>query len=113
MPERPPSYCAPGTRGATRPARRELGRVGVMTLTNAREKARKWRELVASGIDPSDQEEAQRRAQVVRRKTTFGAVAEDFIRDKLPGERKGKDVEREIRLDLMPNWENLPITEIT
>ncbi len=99
--------------GSDTPARRELGRVGVMTLTSAREKARKWRELVASGIDPSDQEEAERRAQIVRRETTFGAVAEDFIRDKLPGERKGKDVEREIRLDLLPKWENLPITEIT
>jgi integrase len=99
--------------GSDTPARRELGRVGVMTLTGAREKARRWREMVASGIDPSDQEEAERRAQIVRRKTTFGAVAEDFIREKLPSERKGEDVEREIRLDLLPKWESLPITEIT
>ncbi|MBR1156870.1 site-specific integrase [Bradyrhizobium sp. JYMT SZCCT0428] len=99
--------------GSNTASRRELGRAGVMTLTSAREKARKWRELVARGIDPSDQEESERRAQIVKRKTTFGAVAEDFIREKLPSERQGKDVERQIRKDLLPHWEALPITEIT
>ena len=40
-------------------------------------------------------------------------MAEAFIREKLPGERKGKDVEREIRRDLMPRWRDRPITSIT
>jgi len=39
-------------------------------------------------------------------------VAEDFIKEKLPGERKGRDVEREIRRDLMPRWKDRPITSI-
>jgi integrase len=40
-------------------------------------------------------------------------VAEDFIRDKLPGERKGPEVERDVRRDLIPAWGTRPITEIT
>ncbi len=69
--------------------------------------------MVRRGIDPADEEERQRYAAILKRQTTFAAVAEDFIRDKLPGERKGKDAEREIRRDLLPNWEKLAITEIT
>ncbi|MCK1641926.1 integrase family protein [Bradyrhizobium sp. 157] len=99
--------------GSDTPSRRELGRAGLMTLAAAREKARKWRELVERGVDPSEQEERERTDQLLKRRTTFAAVAEDFIREKLPGERNGKDIEREIRKDLLPNWKDLPITEIT
>lgn len=95
------------------PTRREIGRVDVMTLADAREKAKKWRALVAKGVDPSVQEERDRAAEIQKRKTTFGAVAEDFIRDKLPAERKGKDVENEIRRELLPKWKSKPIADIT
>jgi hypothetical protein len=94
-------------------SRRELGRVGVMTLVDAREKAGKWRTLVDKGIDPARQEEAERAERLRKQKITFRAVVEDFIREKLPSERKGKDVEREIRRDLMPVWEAKAITDIT
>jgi len=73
-----------------------------MSLSDARETARQWRDLVQRGIDPADQIRDQRLAEAQKRQTTFAAVAGDFIRDKLPGERKGKDVEREIRRDLLP-----------
>jgi integrase len=99
--------------GQTTAARRELGRVGVMDLSKAREEARKWQKLIAAGIDPADQAARDRAAEIQKRKTTFSAVAEDFIRDKLPSERKGKDVEREIRRDLLPKWSTLGITEVT
>jgi hypothetical protein len=98
--------------GSDSPARRELGRVGVMTLADAREKANIWRGLVAKGIDPSIQEERDRAAEVRKIKTTFGSVAEDFIKDKLPFERKRVDVEKEIRRELMPAWESKPIADI-
>ena len=44
---------------------------------------------------------------------TFAAVAEDFIKDKLSGERKGREVERDIRREFMPKWAKLPIAQIT
>ena len=48
-----------------------------------------------------------------QRRNTFAAVAEDFIADKLPGERKGRECERDIRRELLPLWAKRPIAEIT
>lgn len=99
--------------GSESPSRREIGRCSAMSLSDARETARQWRDLVKKGIDPTDEIRRQRSAENQKRQTTFAAVAEDFIRDKLPGERKAKDVEREIRRDLLPKWASLPISEIS
>jgi Arm DNA-binding domain len=98
---------------AKNPTRRALGVYDALTLENARIKARKWIEQLQKGEDPALQEERDRERNIERQKTTFGAVAEDFHREKLPGERKGEDVWREIRRDLLPRWENLPISDIT
>jgi integrase len=99
--------------GGDSPSRREIGKCDDLTLAEARETARKWRELVRRGIDPADQAARERATELQKRRTSFAAVVEDFIRDKLPGERKGRDVEREIRKDLLPQWDRLAITEIT
>jgi integrase len=99
--------------GSDSPSRREIGKCDDITLSDARERARQWRELVRKGVDPADEAERERYAEILKRQTTFAAVVEDFIRDKLPGERKGKDAEREIRRDLLPKWEKLAITEVT
>jgi integrase len=97
---------------ASSPSRREIGICDVITLTDAREKARQWRLLVGQGIDPRAQEATERAALVRQAATTFESVVEDFIRDKLPGERIGKSIEQEIRRDLLPRWKDKPITSI-
>ena len=99
--------------GATSASRREIGNCSVLTLSEARDRAREWDKLVKKGIDPAQEEERARSAEIRKGKTTFGAVAEDFIATKLPTERKGKDAEREIRRDLMPPWGDLAITDVT
>lgn len=99
--------------GSASPSRREIGSCTDISLTDAREKARKWRSLVGQGIDPLVVEAAERAATARKQAMTFASVAEDFIKEKLPGERKGKDVEREIRRDLMPRWMDKPIASIT
>ena len=40
-------------------------------------------------------------------------MAEDFIAEKLPSERKGREVERDIRREFIPAWGDRPITELT
>ena len=58
--------------GSSTPSRREIGNCVDITLTAAREKARKWRSLVAQGIDPAVEEEitaAER--SIVRRAATL------------------------------------------
>jgi len=99
--------------GNSTPARREIGGCADITLTDAREKARKWRSLVAQGIDPAAEEERQRQEMLRNQAITFAAVADDFIQQKLPTERKGKAVERDIRRDLLPEWSKRPIGSIT
>ncbi|KZD23952.1 hypothetical protein A4A58_25505 [Tardiphaga robiniae] len=99
--------------GSDTPSRREIGKVGDITLTDARDKARMWRDLIRHGIDPAVQAQRDRATEIEKRQLTFEAVVSDFIRDKLPSERKGKDAEREIKRDLLPKWASKAITEIT
>lgn len=93
--------------------RREIGDCGAITLEVARNKARRWLELIKQGIDPQLEEERSQQAEQRQRQNTFAAVAEDFIREKLPEERKGRETERDIRRELIPAWGKLPITAIT
>jgi len=95
------------------PTRRALGSYGELTLAEAREKASHWRKLIARGVDPQIQEQRDKQAALRQQRTTFAAVAEDFIKDKLPGERKGREVELEIRREFLPRWGKRPISEIT
>jgi integrase len=98
--------------GSKNPTRRALGSYGELTLEQARNKARDWLELLRRGIDPRVHEERQRQAELRHQRNTFAAVAEDFIKEKLPGERKGREVERDIRRDFLPAWGRRPIAEV-
>ena len=89
------------TPGAS-PTRRAIGAYPKISLENARLKAQHWTELLGKGIDPADDERRQRAAEQRKRDTTFATVAKDFIKDKLPRERRGKAAERELRRDLIP-----------
>jgi integrase len=99
--------------GSANPTRRALGEYPAVSLAEARQKAGEWRKLVKRGVDPSVQEATQRRAEARQRANTFGTVADDFIAEKLPGERSREEVERTIRRVLVPLWGDRPITEIT
>ena len=119
--------------GADNPTRRALGEYGAITLETAREKARDWIKMIQRGIDPKEVEEQQLREAARARKNSVAAVAEDFIREKVLGpkfydewsslewktipqgrplERKGLEVTRDIRREIIPRWGKLPITEL-
>jgi integrase len=99
--------------GGRNPVHMTLGVVGAITLADARAKARRWIEQINSGVDPRAEEERCARAEAAAARNSFAAVAEDFITEKLPSERKGKEVEQDIRRELIPDWGRRPITEIT
>ncbi len=106
--------------GHPNPTRRSLGTYGALSLEKAREKARRWSELIAKGIDPASEEERLKLQEQRRRANTFAAVAEDYIRLVLigpdrdnPRQRRGKEVERDIRRAFIPLWGARPIAEIT
>src|SRR6516162_4090982 len=77
------------------PTRRSLGLYGQLSLEAARTKARAWHELLRRGRDPAEQEAQERLAEQRKRANTFGAAAEDFIRDKLNHERQGVEAARD------------------
>jgi integrase len=83
-----------------------LGEVGRLTLADARAKARTWLVLIDAGRDPRDVERADRDA-------TCGNAMEDFLRLRVKGQRKAKDVAREMRTELLPRWGGKPLTAIT
>lgn len=101
-------FCAryPGAKHFTR---RALGHVGRMTLAQAREAARAWLAELAAGHDPTQTQQPS----PARAPDTFARVAEQFIARKLPSQRRGERVAREIRKELLPHWGTRPITEIT
>jgi integrase len=98
--------------GSPNPARRSLGGYGEISLEQARAKAREWLALIQRGVDPGAELERARVAEQRKTATTFGAVAQAFIEEKLPQERRGRETERILRKDVIPVWQNRPIAEI-
>ena len=48
-----------------------------------------------------------------KRANSFAAVFEDFVNEKLAGERQGRDVERDMRKEFLSVWVKRPIAGIT
>src|SRR6516164_4973840 len=107
--------------GSSNPTRRSLGQYGALTLEAARAKARTWLELVARGIDPAEQIEAERRQRERARRVTFGAVIEDYIRLEVhgprgeanPRQRAAAATVKVLRDVLVPLFGHRPVTELT
>ena len=93
--------------GSNNPTRRTLGEYDVMSLEEARDRAREWRKLVKKKIDPGAEEQR-------KRENSFRAVAEQFIayiqRQKL---RTASVMEYRLRETFIEKWGGRPITEIT
>lgn len=106
--------------GSKHPTRRAIGEYGVITIDDARARAREWLELIRKGVDPQRHEENQRRENQRRQVNSFNLVAEEFIRlsvigpdPEKPKQRRGHLVAREIRREFIDRWEGRPVTEIT
>jgi integrase len=99
--------------GSSNPTRRALGEYPALSLEQARERAREWRELIRKGIDPKAEVERLRREELRKQQTTFGAVAEDYIALRVKAQRRVVETEREIRKELIAPWGSRPITAIT
>jgi hypothetical protein len=100
------------------PARRVLGRYrDTFGLADARVKAAEWQKLIDAGKDPAEVEkqekEQQERAKQLANKRTFVAIAEDFIEQKTNKERKGAEIERDIRREFIPAFGGKPMAEVT
>jgi len=100
----------PGGKGATR---RVIGEYGVMSLAEARDKAREWQRLLSEGKDPSVEEDRRKASELRKLENSFASVAEAYFehmkRQKL---RRAHEVERDIRREFVSRWGKRPVTDI-
>jgi integrase len=99
--------------GFKHPAPRQLGSCDALTLEEARHKARDWLKLIARGIDPAERERELADAAARKRANSFAAVFEDFLREKLAGERQGGNAARSMRTEFLAAWDKRPVADIT
>lgn len=99
--------------GSVNPVRREIGRVGAVTLEAARDKAREWKALIRAGQDPAIVEERRRLAAALARERTFKAVAEDYFVRKLATLKSGARTRQRFERHLFPKLAKKPVGEIT
>ena len=94
--------------------RRKLAPLAPNSLDRAREKARKWTDLISKGHDPAREEEREQRKALQKRATTFAAVAGDYLANEVrPRQRNAPQVEREFDRVLIPLWGSRPITDVS
>lgn len=84
-----------------------------LSLADARTEARKMIADAQAGIDPEARKAAVRAAAAKRKRNTFGAVAADFIESHAKKLKSRAQVERLIRVELLPHWADRPIASIT
>jgi integrase len=109
-------YAVRRCAGAQQPTWVMLGVYPVISLAEARAKAREALGALAQGQDPAALVEAKRRqkeeTERQRKANTFGTVVELFIRQHLPRLRTARSVEAMIRRELIPVLGDKPIGEI-
>lgn len=106
--------------GSPNPTRRSIGEYGAIDLESARQRARHWHDLIRAGKDPADAEAAERLAEARRKENSFASVAEEFLRLAVIGpdrenplQRKGLEVERDLKREFISRWGKRPVTDIT
>jgi Arm DNA-binding domain len=83
-----------------------------LSLADARDKARHWRDLIRRGIDPKVEEERARLAEIRKNAATFDAVAEEFLQRHIKGQRQEVETSRLVWKHLIEPWRNRPIADI-
>ena len=107
--------------GTPNPTRRTIARVGVLSIAEARDKARSWLDLISRGIDPAEQIERAKAEADRKRHDTIAALAEVYIQSAVKGPRfpdkprmrKWEQTEQNIRDILVPLFGERPIAELT
>jgi integrase len=110
------SYAGP-LRAEPVPPEDELLDLSVLTLGQAREKARLWRRLIQRGLDPDVEAKRRRSEREARERRiaadSFEAVAQRFIAEYVADKRTAKDIAALIEAKLVSHWGTRPIIGIS
>ena len=98
--------------GSSNPTRRAVGEYPTLTLEKARKTARAWLDLIGAGIDPKEETERKKRAELRKRADTFESAVDEYAKRVLPKQRRGKIVEHELRQEFCERWGGRAITSI-
>jgi integrase len=99
-------------RNPKNPTRRALGEYGVITLDDARQKARDWLALIQKGKDPKTEEARQRAAELRSQSNTFAHVAEEFLSRHAAKLAHAAQARRIVEAEFVRRWGQRPIKEI-
>jgi integrase len=99
--------------GKANPTGPTLGKVGVMSLADARDKCRAWDKAIKAGTDPRELERQKKEQEEETRAVTVAAVWADYARIHLSKKRSGRKTAQDVERDVLPLWGTRPITEIT
>jgi integrase len=100
-------------KGWPNPIRVTIGDATAMKLTDARQEASDVLKACRAGVDPREVRKAKAEEAERQRKSTFAAVAEDFIQQHVVKLRSKKYEEAEIRRHLIAHWGKRSIAGIT
>lgn len=98
--------------GSDNPTARRIGDYPAMSLAQAREIARGWRDDLRQGIDPKVKLERQRQEEARQRAQTFEFAFEDYAKDHLRDLRSGAQVRSAVERLAYPKWADIPLKEI-
>ena len=98
--------------GTRQPIRLRAGHFPTTPVAEIRQRGRKLRHDLDSGIDPRAVKREQLLAEVAERARQFDAIAEQFIQ-RLAGARTARAIELRIRRELITRWGDRPIDKIT
>lgn len=98
--------------GSTNPTARRIGSYPAMSLSEARQIAREWRDDLSGKTDPKAKRAELNRQEARRRANTFSAAFEAFAQDHLTTLRTGAVVRRDVLRQAFPAWADRPLSEI-
>jgi integrase len=98
--------------GSSNPTARRIGTYPALSLAQARQIAREWREDISKGVDPKVKEAEKLREEARRHADTFAAAFAVYAEEKLGRLRTGAESVRTIERHAMDVWGQRPISEI-
>lgn len=90
-----------------------VGQYPLLTLAEARDRARKLFRDAAKGVDPKERERIDQREAQKARQDTFAIIAKQYMQEHGSKRKSGAELQRKLDKDILPVIGHLPIAEIT
>ncbi len=89
-----------------------VGNAAMLSLADARDKARDILRDAARGIDPQEAERVAKREALLARRDTFRAVSEAYMQELGRHLKTGPELQRKLDKDILPALGDIPVAEV-